>query len=110
MPELNVEEKREVLVKDLVSVWNDPKFDDVSAGKKIMDSLTKIMVFVGGYDGFSGVDKKEETLAVLELLLDQTDSPGPDFVVDPAIMWAAEAAITALYDVFKGRFNFDGGE
>jgi len=107
MPDLTVEEKREFLVEELVKVWKD---SEEPVGKKLMGSLTRIMVFVGNYADFAGADKKEETLAILELLLEETDSPGPDFVVDKAILWAAEAAIDALYDAFKGKFDFDGGE
>ena len=108
MSDLTNKEKREFLVVDLIKVWVASEFDEIPVGKKLADSLTKIMVFVGGYKDFAGADKKEETLAILELLLEGTDSPGPDFVVDAAIMWIAEHVIDALYDAFKGKFNFDG--
>lgn len=110
MPELSVEEKREFLIVNMLKVWNDPENEAVPIGKKVVDSLTKIMVFVGNYKDFTGADKKEEALAILELLLKKTDSPGPDFVVDAAILWIAEAVIDALYDAFKGEFDFDGSE
>jgi hypothetical protein len=101
---LTVEEKREFLVKELVALWND---EAASAGTKIFGVVTEAMEFVTHYEDFSGADKKVEVLAIVEEFLSQTDQPGPDFVVDKAIMWAAEAAIDYLYDAFKGKFNFD---
>ena len=106
MADLTTEEKREFLVTDLLTVWE--KSEDPVA-KKVWTALVAIMVFVGGYEDFAGADKKEEAVAILELLLEKTDSPGPDFVVDPAIVWAVEYGIDALYDAFKGKFAFDGG-
>jgi len=98
------DEKREILVQHLLDVWDNSE-DPV--GKKLWSTLTDAMEFVGAYEGWEGADKKEEVLAILEEFLDQTDSPGPDFVVDPAILWAFEWAIDALYDAFQGKFEFD---
>ena len=104
---MTVEEKRELLVKNLLDLWKD---SDAPWGKKLWTAVTKIMVFVGGYKDFAGADKKKEALAALHLLLDKTDAPGPDFIVDPFIEWCVESGMDALYEAAQGAIDFDGGE
>lgn len=99
------EEKRQALVASLVLTWNN---SNEKAGKKLWASLTKAMEFAATYPGFSGADKKKLALGVVWEFLQQTNSPGPDYVVDRAIMWIVEYGVDALYDSFKGKFSFDG--
>lgn len=101
------EAKRKKLVLDLVSDWQT---NQDRAGKKIWTALVTIMEFVGNYPGFAGADKRKLALSTFQEFLAQTNSPGPDFVVDPAILWAVEYGVDYLYDAFKGKFNFDGTE
>lgn len=106
MTELTTDEKREFFVTDILKTWKEDKAS--SFGKKAWGTVTKAMVFVGNYEGWAGADKKEEVLKILSLVLDKTDSPGPDFLVDPFLEAVAEYGIDYLYDAFKGKFAFDG--
>lgn len=106
MSELTPDDKRDLLVTSLLNEWNENK--ETPFFKKVWNSITKAMEFVGSYEGWSGADKKEEVLKILRVLLDKTDSAGPDFLVHPFIEMAAEWGIDSLYDAFKGKFAFDG--
>jgi hypothetical protein len=97
------EAKRKKLVADLVSDWNT---NPDKAAKKLWEALKTIMEFVGSYPGFAGADKRRLALDTFHEVLQQTNSPGPDFVVDPAILWAMEYGVDYLYDAFKGKFDF----
>ena len=106
MPNLSPDEKRALFVADVIVLWkaNTAQFYDKAWG-----TVAKTMEFVGNYD-WSGADKKAEALKILAEILQQTDSPGPDFLVDSFIQGAAEFGIDYLYDAFKGKFAFDGTE
>jgi hypothetical protein len=104
MSDLTTEEKREFFVNDVIKTWHE----DIPFYKKAWGTVTKAMEFVGAYEGWSGADKKKEVLEIIRLVLDKTDSPGPDFLVDSFIEQAAEFGIDYLYDAFKGKFAFDG--
>lgn len=104
-PELTTEEKREFFVNGVLKTWRET---DAPFGKKAWDTVTKAMVFVGNYKDWAGADKKAEVLQILSLVLDKTDAPGPDFIVDRFIEWAAEYGIDYLYEAYKGKFEFDG--
>ena len=103
--ELTVEEKRDFFVEKLLTTWKD---SEETFFKKLWTSVTAAMQFVGHYQGWAGTDKKAEVLLILAVLLEKTDSPGPDWLVDKFIEEAAEFGIDALYNAFKGKFNFDG--
>jgi len=100
--ELTTEEKRSFFVNDLVAAWEPT----TGWSTKLWNSITKAMVFVGNYPGFSGSDKKAEVLKIVELLLERTDSPGPDFIVDKFILWAVSGAVDKLVDASKDKFAF----
>lgn len=104
--ELTTEEKRELFVIDVLKVWQEQK--DESFYKRAWGTVTLAMQFVGNYEGWTGADKKQEVLEILKVVLEKTDSPGPDFLVDRFIAEAAEFGIDYLYDAFKGKFAFDG--
>lgn len=106
MADLTVEEKREFFVEDTLKVWRE--HSDWPFAKKIWETVTRTMQFVGHYQDWEGADKKAEVLKILEGVLDKTDSPGPDFIVDWIIGEAAEFGVDYLYDAFKGKFAFDG--
>lgn len=96
-------EQRQQLVKDVLAKFSD--------GVQISDAweiITLSMAYVGQYKDWSGADKKKEVLSILEEVLAETDSPGPDAITDRLIMYGADKAIDYLYDAFKGKFNFDG--
>jgi len=97
----------EAFVTNLLAIWNAPENKDIHFGKKAWDSLSRAMVFAGQTD-LAGADKKQLVLDILALLLEKTDSPGPDFIVDAFFKQVADYGIDALYDAFKGKFNFDG--
>lgn len=109
MPDpLTAEENREVFVTELLTVWRKQTEANEPFGKKAWGVVTRAMNFVGNYKEWVGADKKREVLEILSLVLEKTDAPGPDFIVDLFIEWAAEWAIDALYGAFKGEFTFDG--
>ena len=99
------EEQRVALVVKLVHDW---KHNPDKAGKKIWETLKTVMEFVGSYKGFAGADKRRLVLDTFHEFLKQTNSPGPDFVVDPAILWAVEYGVDYLCDAAKGKFSFSG--
>lgn len=101
---LTVEEKRHFFVKEMIALYNDTS---KPAQQKIWEVTTSAMEFVTHYEGWSGANKKQEVVEILREFLAQTDQPGPDFVVDKAILWMAEYGIDYLYDAFKGKFDFD---
>jgi len=103
----NHEEARETFILALLSAWEG---SETPVNQKIWTIVTMAMEYVGEFKDWEGVDKKEEALLILETFLDKTDSPGPDSVVDKAILWLVDAGIDYLYDAFKGRFTFDGKE
>ena len=105
MPDLTTDEKREFFITDVIKLWKET---EEPFYKKAWGTVTKAMQFVGNYEGWSGADKKAEVLKILGVVLDKTDSPGPDFVVDRFIAEAAEFGIDYLYDAYKGKFAFDG--
>jgi len=100
---MSQDERREQLVKDILA-----KFEDGVQIKDAWEVLTAAMTYVGQFEDWSGADKKKEALRILEEVLAQTDSPGPDAITDRLIMFGADKAIDYLYDAFKGKFNFDG--
>ncbi len=107
MAGLTTEEKREFFIADVLKLWEK---DETPFYKKAWGTVTQAMQFVGNYKDWSNADKKVEVLKILEVVLDKTDSPGPDFIVDRFIQEAAEFGIDYLYDAFKGKFAFDGSE
>ena len=102
---LTKEDFREFFIRDLLKLWREEEQPFYS---RSWDTVARTMQFVGNYKGWSGADKKAEVLEILSIVLDQTDSPGPDFIVDRFIQQAAEWGIDYLYKAFKGEFSFDG--
>lgn len=103
---MSTEEKREAFIDDILKVWAEQK--DEPFYKKAWGSVARAMQFVGNYQDWTGADKKAEVLAILAVVLEKTDSPGPDFIVDSFIQEAAAFGIDYLYEAFKGKFTFDG--
>ncbi len=101
----DLEELREDMINGILQVWD---LSDDPWGQKFWGSVTKLMTFAGTLKSYSNAEKKQEVLTLLKILLDRTDSPGPDFVVDSFILWAVEFGIDALYDASKGRHDFSG--
>lgn len=99
----SAEEKRVALIALLVSTWNN---SPEPAAKKVWSTVTTIMEFVGAYPGFAGADKRKLCLDTLQEFLKQTNSPGPDYVVDAAILWIVEYGVDALYEAYQGKFAF----
>lgn len=92
-------------VDQLLATWNEA--NEEPFGKKAWKTITSAMVFAGKTD-LAKTDKKQLVLDLLGMVLDRTDSPGPDLIVDSFIKMAADHGIDALYSAFKGEFNFDG--
>lgn len=95
---------REKFIDSCLEFFND---ETLSFGESLKSVVTSAMEYVGGKD-WSGTNKKTEVLEIIGLVLEKTDSPGPDFVVDKAVMWGCEWAIDAIYEAFKGKFKLDG--
>lgn len=97
---MSQEERREKFVSELLDLYKDG-----IQGKDFMDALVKTMEYVGQYADFSGADKKAEVLAILQVVLDKTDSPGPDAITDRVVMWIAPQAIDYIVSAARGKFK-----
>lgn len=95
----------EAFVTALLQIWQEKSEEPFL--KKAWDSITRAMVFAGGTD-LAKTDKKALVLDIIKTVLEKTDSPGPDFIVDKFLTEVASYGIDALYDSFKGKFAFDG--
>ena len=96
---------KSAFVARLLETWSST--NDEPFGKKAWKTITSAMVFAGQTD-LANTDKKQLVMDILREVLDKTDSPGPDIVVDRFIEMAASYGIDALYDAYKGKFDFDG--
>lgn len=92
---------REQFVDSLLEI-----FEDGFQLRDVYDVLVKSLEYVADFDGWTHADRKEEVLKILAAVLDRTDSPGPDAIVDWIIEEGAEVAIDYLWDAAAGRFSF----
>ena len=102
---MSQEEKREAFVAGLLE-----KYKDGLSLSDIWPTAVAAMAYVGDLEGWSGLDKKEEVLAILKEVLDQTDGPSWDAVVDPLAMVLLSQGIDWIVEAAKGRLNVGGGK
>lgn len=84
------------------------KFDDGFQVTDLAEILVQSMQYYGTVKDLSGAEKKSEVLEIVSVILDKTDSPGPDFIVDNLIKYFLPDMIDKLCDAAKGRLDFGG--
>lgn len=92
----------ENFVQHLLSLW---KVTDIRPTKVVWDTVVQTMQFVATFPWENG-KKKEVALNIVKRVLDETDSPGWDLLVDHVVYWMVDEGIDYLYDAWAGRFNF----
>lgn len=100
---MSKDEVREKFVSEVLA-----SLDDGFQISDLAKFLVKAMEYYGTVADLSGTEKKEEVLKIVALILDKTDSPGPDFVVDNLIKYFLPDIIDRLCDAAKGKLDFGG--
>lgn len=91
----------EQMVNDILAQFNDGfQWSDV------MSVVPKLMDYAESFMHLDGPAKKQKVLDLCQIVLDRTDGPGPDFLVDRGIMWVLPNVIDSLVDAAKGKFSF----
>lgn len=91
----------EQMVNDILA-----QFDDGFQWADIWVIVPKLMDYSESFMDLDGPAKKQKVLDLCQVILDRTDGPGPDWIVDRGVMWLLPGAIDQLVASAKGRFTF----
>lgn len=89
----------------LDNVLTDKLIDDVSKTYKnfstenIMDILPTLITFADRFKTLAGCDKKELVISLLNKIIDKTDGPGNDELLDPILKKLVPSIIDTLIKV-----------
>jgi len=83
-------------------------FDDGFQWSDVFDLVPNAMEIVEQAGGMTGPEKEESALAIIDYVVDNTNTPWiPDALTDPIIKKAARYMIPKLIDATKGRLKID---
>ena len=69
--------------------------------------VPKLIVHVEKYKNLSGSDKKDLVIEILKLIIDKTDLPGDDTIIDPLLKQFIPTIIDTLIDVDKRKIKLN---
>jgi hypothetical protein len=69
-----------------------------------------VMEIVERVQGLSGEEKKQTALAIINHVIDTTDAPGPDAIIDPILKRLAPYVVELVISVSKGKFGVNKAE
>jgi len=67
--------------------------------------LPKLILFVDKFQDLTGFEKREFVIEILKLIIDKTDLPGNDELIDPILKQFIPKFIDTLIEVDKRKIN-----
>lgn len=83
-------------------------FDDGFQWSDVFNLVPQAMEIVQAVGGMTGPEKEESALAIIDYVIDNTDTPWlPDALTDPIIKKGARFMIPKLIEAAKGKLKID---
>lgn len=99
MAEYTIEEAK-IAAQSVVEV-----FADGFQWTDLFKVVPMVMEIVEKVQGMSGPEKRASALKIINFVLDETDLPGPDAILDPILKKAAPYVIDLLIAATKGEID-----
>jgi hypothetical protein len=79
------------------------EFADGFSWTDLFTVIPMVMEIVEKVEGASGEEKKQTALAIINYVIDETDLPGPDGIIDPILKKAAPFVIELIIKASSGE-------
>lgn len=84
------------------------EFADGFQWHDIFKVVPMVMEIVEKVQGASGEEKKATALEIINYVIDTTDAPGPDAILDPILKKAAPFVVELIISASKGQIGVNG--
>lgn len=82
-------------------------FEDGFQWTDLFQIVPMVMEIVEKVEGASGEEKKATALEIINYVIDATDMPGPDSILDPILKKAAPYVIELVINASKGNISIN---
>ena len=79
------------------------EFADGFQWTDVFHVVPMVMEIVEKVEGASGEEKKQTAIAIIDYVIDNTDLPGPDGIIDPILKKAAPFVIELIIKATSGE-------
>lgn len=86
------------------------EFADGFQFSDIFKVIPLIMEIVERIGGLTSEEKKQTVIKIVDYILDETDGPGPDVIIDPLLKRVVPYVIELVVSVSKGKFGINRTE